>query len=166
MERLTKIPARDDGGVSHAIVGLAQNHFAFCRFAIVRMNEIEERSVDYALKQRMSDPLPDLIPPNLRHNQIVCKTANAATQKPQPGRSAKLLRFLKEHLHANTDAEQRRSFSDAFAHQLIESAFSEGLHACPKRPNSGQHQTLRPAQDFLIGTHHRGAAGRGKCLLD
>ena len=100
-----EIPLRDHGWVSHAVVGLAHNHFPFRRLAKIGMNEIEKLSVDYPFKQRMSDSLPDLIPANLRHNQLACKTPNAPRQKTQARLAAKLIRLLKKHLHADADAE-------------------------------------------------------------
>ena len=100
-----EIPLRDHGGISHAVVSLAQDHVAFRRLAKIGMNEIEKRSIDYLCKQRMSDSLPDLIPTNLRHNQVACKPPNTPRQKPQARLPAKLVRFLKKHLHANTNAE-------------------------------------------------------------
>ena len=58
---------------------LADNHFVFRRLTVVRMYEVEKCGVSYSVKQRMRAPLPDLIPSNLRHNQVACKTPNKAS---------------------------------------------------------------------------------------
>src|SRR5713226_9458602 len=101
-----KIPLRDHGWVSRAVVSLAHNHITFRRLAEIGMHEIEKRLVVYPIKQKMSNPLSNLIPTNLRYDQIVGKAANPAGQESKAGRCPKLFRVLEEHLHADADAEQ------------------------------------------------------------
>jgi len=45
------------------------------------MDEVEERVILYSLQQRVRDRLPDLIPTDLGHKQIVCEPPDAPAQQ-------------------------------------------------------------------------------------
>src|SRR4051812_34344025 len=105
--------------------------------------------------------LSNLVPTYLRHEQIVRETAHSAAEQTQAASLAKLFRLFKEHLHADTYAEQRSSLPHTFEHKLIESALNQRCHASSECPNSGKYQTFGGAQDVRLRAHDcKAAAGR------
>ena len=83
--------------------------------------------------------LVDAVPANLRHHQLASKPAHSATQQSEPRRRSKFLRLVKQQLHANTNAQQRRSCLHSLAHQTIEAPFTQSLHTRAKRADTRQH---------------------------
>src|SRR5947209_2741035 len=119
-----------------------------------------------AFRERVFFAPPDLIPADLRHAQTRGEASHATAQETEAGGDAELLRLLKEHLHADADAEQRCAFLDALAHEAVEAALRQSLHARAERADARQHEFRRPAQHALVSADDRLAARRVESLLD
>ena len=159
------IAARNYRRIHRAVFSLSDDNVGIVRLTIERMHKVEERLIGNARKQRMRRPLANLIPADLWDYQIPSKTSHSARQKTEPRRSPKLFRLFKEHLHADAHAEQWRSLSYSFLHEIAEAALGQRLHASRKRADTWKDKPLGPAQLFFVGSYNRNAAGRGESFL-
>src|SRR6267378_3277935 len=100
------------------------------------MHKIEERLISNAFKERMGRSPPNLVPPDMRHDEVVSELAYAPLQQTEPSGTAKFIRLFKEHLHANANAQQRRSLFYSFANKLVEAKFGKCFHTCRERANT------------------------------
>src|SRR5205085_5763639 len=160
------VPSRDDRRVARPVLGLAEHDASVVRFAEVRMHEVEERLVFNAFGKFVRPPPLDLIPADLRHVQPDGEAAHAPAQEAKPARHAELLRLLKQQLHPDAHAQQRRPFLNALAHETLEAAPGQSLHARAERADARKHELQRLAQHALVRTDDRIAARRPESLLD
>src|SRR5882724_6288338 len=152
--------------ISRAVIRLADDHRRVIRFTVEGVDEVEERMFFYAIQQRVGARLPNLIPADLGHNQIVSKPSHPPAQQAQSGGLTELLRLFKKHLHADAHAKKRRAFSDTFTNKFIKAARRKRFHARPERSNPRQHQRFGFAQNAFIITDDRATASCGESLLD
>src|SRR5262249_13957576 len=106
------------------------------------------------------------IPSNLRHDQLVSKPPHTSLQQTQPTRRSEFIRLFKQHLHSNTNTEQRRTLTRALTHQTIETTLFQRLHTSSKSSHTRQHQLFRSTQSLLITTDDRLATRSRKSLLN
>src|SRR5439155_26307917 len=106
----TDVSLRNHRRVRISVICLADRDFRVTRLTVERMDKVEERQVFHTIQQRVQPPLPNLIPADLRHHQIVAEAAHAPANQAQSRSPAELLRLFKQYLHANTHAQQRRAF--------------------------------------------------------
>src|SRR5258705_7329741 len=78
--------------ISRAVIRLADDHRRVIRFTVEGVDEVEERMIFYAIQQRVDARLPNLIPADLGHNQIVRKPSHPPAQQAQSGGFTELLR--------------------------------------------------------------------------
>ena len=81
------------------------------------------------------------------------QAAHPAGDQAQALVGAELVRTVKQHLHPQADAQQRRPLAHPAADGLGQPAAAQFGHAVPERPHPGQHQRLG-------GQHRGGVAGQ------
>ena len=93
---------------------------------------------------------PKLVPLHLWSLDGVGKITNDTRHRVESGNSRTLFAFGEQHLHADTNAEERQATGDALVHEIFQPSGTYGRHACAKVPDTRQHGSMRIAYQHRI----------------
>ena len=80
---------------------------------------------------------------------------HAAADQSQPLVFAIFVALVKQHLHAEADAQQRLAARRLVLHHGVHAAFSQLVRRVAERAHAGQQHLVRPADHRRVGGHHR-----------
>src|SRR5687768_10660482 len=86
----------------------------------------------------MPGPGCDAVPTEVWDSHVGGKPAADSGDEAQPLRAGRFLAPLAQHLHPETNAEQRRAAGCGVANRAVETAVPERGHPRSKRPDSRQ----------------------------
>ena len=90
---------------------------------------------------------------------------HAAGNQPQALVQAELLGFVKQHLHAQADAQQRRACGGFLADRLDQPQLFQPGHAVLERTHAGQYQRIGGQHILGLAGHQGFGAKMGKGVL-
>ena len=90
---------------------------------------------------------------------------HAAGNQPQALVQAELLGFVKQHLHAQADAQQRRACGGFLADRLNQAQLFQPGHAVLERTHTGQYQRIGGQHILGLAGHQGFGAKMGKGVL-
>ena len=90
---------------------------------------------------------------------------HAAGNQPQALVQAELLGFIKQHLHAQADAQQRRACGGFLADRLDQPQLFQPGHAVLERTHAGQYQRIGGQHILGLAGHQGFGAKMGKGVL-
>src|SRR5262249_39518603 len=140
----------DCGKLDFVIRG-RQDVISWCRFRIVRVDEVHETVFRNAFSKTIGFLQVKLIPTHVRHSQMCRKFHNAARKKIKTAMVSELLALAVKKMHTQTNTEGRSARMDFVDERRSQTELVQITHSIAERSDARQNQFGRSADVVWIG---------------